>query len=334
MHPKRTVPAALILFAAVLIIYSTFALSANLAHAAGASDIAADRAALIRATFGQDRIPSTLPAVTVGIPRGHLSSVPNVQRIDRLRHRMPGGFTSTMYLIHPRRPNDRLLVFHTGHNDDFTSTHYNYRENLRYFVEQGYTILAVAQPLSGMNKPPAWMKNADGTHNAMAGLSRPLRPFLAPIAVGLNYALKHNNYESVSMTGLSGGGWTTAMYSAMDTRIESSYPVAGSIPLQYRTNKRDRGDFEQEGLPIYRTISYEDIYAMGAAGRRQLAIYNLNDECCFAGYTFRKFLPAVRSAVRSAGGGSYSVWLDTKTSTLHEISDAAEQLIDRDIQRH
>lgn len=327
MRPQAT--AALAALAVLLL--AVFAGQANAAvHIASSSDITADRITLTQATFGQARIPRTLPTVTVGVRSPQLSPLPNVRRIDRLRHRMSGGFVSTMYLIRPKRSNDRLLVFHTGHMWDFTHEHY--RENLRFFIARGYTILAVSMPLVGMNKPPAWMPNQG--HENMRVLRRPLRPFLEPITVGLNYALaKH--YRSVSMTGLSGGGWSTVMYAALDPRIDSSYPVAGSYPIQLRTSESgpsSKGDWEQKDLPIYGTLSYEDLYTMASVHRRQLAIYNLHDDCCFAGTGYRLFRPIIQHAVKASGGGSYRVFLDTLPRT-HMISTRAERVIDRDIRR-
>lgn len=300
-------------------------------HIASASDVTAKRITLTQATFGQPRIPRTLPNVTIGIHSPQLSSLPNLRRIDRVNHTMPGGFVSHMYLMHPERSNGRLLVFHTGHMWDFT--HQHYRGNLRFFIGRGYTILAASMPLVGMNRPPAGYPHTG--HELLAHLARPLRPFLEPVAVGLNYALAKRDYRSVSMTGLSGGGWTTVLYSALDPRIQSSYPVAGSYPIQLRTPEsgpNSKGDYEQTGLPIYQTISYEDLYIMGAQKRRQLAVYNLHDDCCFAGYGYRAFQPKVRSAVRRSGGGSYRVFLD-KLPRTHEIGTTAERVINRDIRR-
>ena len=40
------------------------------------------------------------------------------------------------------------------------------------------------------------------------------------------------------MAGLSGGGWTTTLYAAIDPSIRYSFPVAGTIPLYLRTGDR------------------------------------------------------------------------------------------------
>ena len=46
------------------------------------------------------------------------------------------------------------------------------------------------------------------------------------------------------MVGLSGGGWTTNLLSAIDDRIRYSFSVAGSMPIYYRL-EASMGDIEQ-----------------------------------------------------------------------------------------
>ena len=43
------------------------------------------------------------------------------------------------------------------------------------------------------------------------------------------------------MIGISGGGWTTTVYPAIDTRISESFSVAGSLPLSLRNTIEDNG---------------------------------------------------------------------------------------------
>lgn len=52
----------------------------------------------------------------------------------------------------------------------------------------------------------------------------PIKFFLEPTAETLNY-LKAQGYADFAMTGLSGGGWTTMLYSAIDPTIRQSFPV-------------------------------------------------------------------------------------------------------------
>ena len=78
------------------------------------------------------------------------------------------------------------------------------------------------------------------------------RFFLEPVSLAINFAITQG-YERFVMVGLSGGGWSTTVASALDKRIGLSFPVAGSLPLDMRTNDwHDGGDYEQTGRPIYK----------------------------------------------------------------------------------
>jgi hypothetical protein len=94
---------------------------------------------------------------------------------------------------------------------------------------------------------------------------------------------------SVQMIGLSGGGWTTTVYAAIDPRVTRSHPVAGSLPFSLRgaapNVTSSVGDREQrrDTLPgFYGAAAYLDLYVMAATGpgRRQLQILNRFDPCC------------------------------------------------------
>ena len=85
------------------------------------------------------------------------------------------------------------------------------------------------------------------------------------------------------MVGLSGGGWTTNLISALDDRIKYSFNVAGSTPIYYRAGG-SIGDIEQYLPQLYRDIAgYPDLYVLGAygKGRKQIQILNRYDNCCF-----------------------------------------------------
>jgi cephalosporin-C deacetylase-like acetyl esterase len=58
---------------------------------------------------------------------------------------------------------------------------------------------------------------------------------MEPVAAFINYAVKKSSPAEIVMTGISGGGWTTQLYSALDDRIKYSFPVAGSYPFFLRS---------------------------------------------------------------------------------------------------
>jgi len=93
----------------------------------------------------------------------------------------------------------------------------------------------------------------------------PLNFFMEPIAVALNYVTKEHNYKQIVMTGISGGGWSTILYAAIDPRISLSYPVAGSVPFFLRDV--DWGDWEQNVTDLYRIADYPELYILALMER-------------------------------------------------------------------
>jgi hypothetical protein len=100
---------------------------------------------------------------------------------------------------------------------------------------------------------------------------------------GLDVLLAHRNadLDRVAMTGLSGGGWQTAILSALDTRIKVIVPVAGHSPAWQRLHyPKDIGDLEQVPSDQCSIADYDELTALFAP-RPSLLIYNRNDDCCF-----------------------------------------------------
>ncbi len=149
--------------------------------------------------------------------------------------------------------------------------------------------------------------------------------FVEPVAIVLNYLEKNFDYSSVSMVGISGGGWTTTLAAAIDTRIEKSFPVAGSYPIYLRSNsQRDWGDYEQTVPEIYRTVNYLELYILGSYGlhRKQLQVINQYDSCCFAGTKWETYKDIIIERVHELGTGEFELFLDA-THREHLISEAA-----------
>jgi len=85
----------------------------------------------------------------------------------------------------------------------------------------------------------------------------------------------------VAMTGLSGGGWQTAVLSALDERISVIVPVAGHAGMKPRIEALyDLGDLEQVPSDFLATADYTHLTALFAP-RPALLIYNQRDPCCF-----------------------------------------------------
>jgi hypothetical protein len=100
---------------------------------------------------------------------------------------------------------------------------------------------------------------------------------------GLDVLLSHRHADRsrVAMTGLSGGGWQTALLSALDERIKVCVPVAGHSPIWERNGESNMGDLEQSPSDLCTVTDFDTLTAM-LAPRPTLLIYNRIDEIeCF-----------------------------------------------------
>jgi hypothetical protein len=194
------------------------------------------------------------------------------------------------------------LIYHTGHLGLLDTD----RAAIALFERAGY-------PVYVLDMPPA-------PHDGL-----PVRTFLDP-TIALVNRLEAAGVEWIIMVGLSGGGWTTTLAAAIDPRIDASYPVAGSIPLDMRWREADIGDYEQTLPALYEIASYEMLYALGASGgRRQLQIRNVYDDCCFTGEDV-----SYKDAVQVLSP-TFDVWLDTSHHE-HKTSEWAVRIILGDLQ--
>ena len=162
-------------------------------------------------------------SVTKDITDSRYADLTNLAGIDRIDVQMEFGVNSIIYLFHPRNSNGRLLVYHQGHDGDF----FLGINTIQFFLQHGYAVAAFAMPLLGMNSQPA-IQTSEGSvtlwgHGHLPALESdifsPLKFFVEPIMVFLNYAIGEYRYDMVAMVGISGGGWTTALYAALDPRI-------------------------------------------------------------------------------------------------------------------
>ena len=163
----------------------------------------------------------------------------------------------------------------------------------------------------------------------------PMKFFLEPVAISLNYLQTHYpEYLDFSMIGLSGGGWTTTVYAAIDPRIRLSFPIAGTIPLYLRYGP-NIGDTEQYLPSFYEIAGYPDLYILGAYGhsRKQIQILNRHDSCCFGeiqhdatqiGMSFdiavRDYEAKVKTLLNNLGAGFFLLYID-EVAPNHTISN-------------
>ena len=313
-----------------------------------ARDVAAKRQALIRYLWGKEGFPHRrLPHVITNIP-SPVKQLSHLSRVDEFRIDMAPGLEGLAYHFIPQRPNRELVVVHHGHActlDDDPSPKdvgYGLQRTIHALLREGYSVLGVFMP---------HMRPGDctGGHDAMFKtnvVGSPIKYFLEPTAVSLNYlksksrAGRFPKYESFHMTGLSGGGWTTTVYAAIDPAIQCSFPVAGTIPLYLRTGG-SVGDREQFESTFYRIAGYPDLYVLGShgRGRKQVQILVRRDDCCFgevqhdgksADATYadamRDYEGRVRNALKTIGNGSFRLEID-EVAPSHMISHHAIEKI-------
>ena len=309
-----------------------------------ATDVTAKRQALIDYIWGADGWPTNrVPdRIAEGIPNtsyaGLYNEAGNLARIDQYTVKMAYDLESKVYHFLPVHGNGRLFLFHAGHHPDgFIGDDVNMNAIgippglvIPTLLKEGYAVLAFSMPVYNPDGSPSVELPGIGnmvleSHESMISLlDRPFRFFLEPLVVALNYAEDHYAYDAVYMTGLSGGGWTTTVYAALDSRVQRSYPVAGSAPNYLRVGYEGLGDAEQDEPGFYRIANYEELYVMGAHGenRAQLQILNRYDACCFYGLRHTNWVAKVRSKVEQLGAGDYEFFLD-ETHHEHKTSRVA-----------
>ena len=147
-------------------------------------------------------------------------------------------------------------------------------------------------------------------------------------ALDVLLAHPHADGERVAMTGLSGGGWQTAILSALDERVRAVVPVAGYSALwQRRTCIEDIGDLEQCPSDMASVADYDVLTGLYAP-RPTLLIYNRHDDCCFQTKRARRsiFLPA-RSVFSALGAGDALALYDNAEPGTHNYeADNRRQL--------
>jgi Ricin-type beta-trefoil lectin domain len=309
-------------------------------------DITVKRQALINFVWGTDGFPlDKLPSsVEQDVPTP-VSNLNNLERVDTLNIVMESGETGLAHHFIPSSKNNRLVVFHNGHFNPCTfddgegsgNTDHGLQRTINALLSTGFSVLAVYMPRINPNNCQDWHSHKE-IFTLPVTTGNPMKFFLESVAVSLNYLQTNYAYRDFSMIGLSGGGWTTTVYAALDPRIRLSLPVAGSVPL-YLQNEDD--DTEQFLPSFYEIAGYPDLYVLGsnASGRKQIQILNRHDDCCFGEAQHRIFQEQnsgiqdydtevrayeakVKSSLRVLDSGVFHLYID-EVAPYHMISDNA-----------
>ncbi|MFB9419192.1 hypothetical protein [Nonomuraea rubra] len=299
-------------------------------------------------------LPTTTPTVETGVTAPDFASLTGVRRIDLLTVPLKYRITAKVYDLLPRKPwNRRLALYHNGHGEPFDTM----LRTIQALLDRGYRVMAYAMPFHHWNggqqiedpKNPGTMLPSPSHRELVPWESdtfSTLTFFLEPLVVTLNHAQATYRPASVEMLGLSGGGWTTTVYAALDPRINHSYPTAGSLPFFLRAASPKpsptTGDWEQTRASFpgfYSSITagtaddYLEMYVMASVGenRGQLQVLNRFDDCCFNGVSHRVYQAPVRDRVALLAGGrpERGRWdlLEDATHDDHTISPHALSVI-------
>ena len=134
------------------------------------------------------------------------------------------------------------------------------------------------------------------------------------------------------MIGISGGGWTSTIYPAIDTRITKSFAVNGSLPSFLMLSPKDIGDYENFHQELLKIANYLELYIMSSYGenREFTQIFNKYDPCCYAGLKYEYYEVELQQIIANLGKGNFSVISDD-THKEHIISDFSLELIEKNL---
>jgi len=278
-----------------------------------------------------------LPEIESDIYDSRYNDLQNLKRIDKLIVEMEYGINSVSYLLLPEESNQKLILYHHGHDGDFILG----SNTIQFFLERNFTVLAMTMPLVGMNNQP--IVGIDGfgemkliSHDQLNLLEKnkfnPMKLFIHPIQANLNYLDKEYDFKRYSIIGLSGGGWIGLVYSAIDDRISDSFSIASSLPFYLRVDARDIGDYEQTNVNLYKITNYLELYVLAGYGddRKHIQIFNKNDPCCYSGIGYESYEFFIKDKLVELGKGSFQILIDD-THNEHKISDTMLEYIRKNI---
>tara|TARA_Y100001960_G_C14704307_1_gene843495 strand:+ start:549 stop:1658 length:1110 start_codon:yes stop_codon:yes gene_type:complete len=285
-----------------------------------------------------ENLPNRLPSnIENSFSDDRYFEIKNLESIKKITINMDYNINSIAYLFQPTIDNNKIIIYHQGHSGDF----FEGKSTIEYFLKKNYSVIAFSMPLLGMNNQPIIQHPQFGeikmqSHNQLPLLKNsnfsPIKFFVEPVIVALNYLEKHHNFDAYYMIGISGGGWSTTLVSAIDDRVNQSYSIAGSYPIFLRSDPKNFGDYEQHDLDFYQVANYLDLYVMSSIGndRKHIQIFNKFDPCCFDGDAFLSYEQEIKDIVNSFNDGFFEIYLDD-THKEHIISEHALEIIINEI---
>lgn len=246
--------------------------------------------------------------------------------LDRLGY----TWTNTVYFIfREATPSTKLAFVMQGHiSDDATKIEAMINDALA----DGYDVAFCTLPISSNDNTetnPNITSQSTGGHDQIVSTGlhtagwNSLKLHMFDKVSALTYLLANYSYTKVCICGNSGGGWTCALWAAIDDRIHVSVPSRGTIPRIFRdattypsAGNLNEGDSEQGGgangvqvrcgsdiYSLYTSYPYMTLYLMGTDNGRRVRINTCpKDSCCFVGYTYSLWKQYVTTLSSSWGG--------------------------------
>ena len=194
----------------------------------------------------------------------------------------------------------KLLIYNQGHIPGNPYNDQYFLEIKKKFISEGYDVLSLSMTGLGYNNNPkinfpGYQKNLNpelhetysSYYDSKFSNKKPLSLMLSGNYYLIKNIIKKNNYEDVTMIGISGGGWYTTVLSSIITKIDVSYSFAGTMPLLFGLFDSNIKDWEQVDSSLFNIIDYNSLYILstldgdGNSNRRHYQIYNDEDPCCF-----------------------------------------------------
>jgi dienelactone hydrolase len=228
-----------------------------------------------------------------GWPTEWVHSAPNFQqvgatesragyRVSKFRYEVVPGFDATAILYEPEKLSGHApaILNVIGHHPMGEAAEEEQKRCIN-FAKRG--IVALSLGWTGFGELA--LKGDD--HDAAAALdlvgSNALGLFYLSMRRGLDYlaAMPQVDLARLGMTGVSGGGWQTAILAALDNRVAVSVEVAGIGALQSNiTHPIDTDEIEEDATDLSQGEDYPLFVAMRAP-RPTMLIHNAEDTCCF-----------------------------------------------------
>jgi hypothetical protein len=187
------------------------------------------------------------------------------------------------------------------------------------------------------NTEPEWTDPPESGHSWLASNTNESATYGSRMAIHRVLPIACANlvaedYDTLVIAGLSGGGWTAAAVSAIDGRFAQTFVMAGCAPMWLL--EASGGDDELIWPYWYELLPYPTQFAACCSGGRTLWFgVNEHDNCCYSedqylgvyprnvGRTFDEAMDDFISQLTTAGCLA-SWWLDVG-SAVHQVSAAA-----------